>query len=316
MHDHPFLREVQSPVTAAQLQPLGPQCRTVQFCDPLTETDHKQVAKFVSKYPHLQLRVYGHYFAKCDLEFLRHYPSVRHLAVDVFELHDLDGLRHASRELESLVLGQTRSKAHSLTFLQNFPRLSRLYIEGHTKDIEVIGSLAKLQDLTLRSITLPDLSILQPLKRLRSLDLKLGGTNNLDLLPEIGRLRALELWMIRGLTDLAPIAQVRTLQYLFLQGLKQIVKLPSLAKLPLLRRVHLETMKGLSDLRPVAKAPALEELVVLDMRHLEPESFRPFIRHPTLRKAKIALGSDRKNQAVADLLGLPSVERDFKFKRA
>jgi hypothetical protein len=44
-----------------------------------------------------------------------------------------------------------------------------LYVQRHTKDIEVIGSLSQLEDLTLRFITLPDLSILRALKRLHSL---------------------------------------------------------------------------------------------------------------------------------------------------
>ncbi len=314
MHDYPFLREMRSPLTAAQLRPLSPECRTVQFCEPLTERDHEKLAPFIRNYPQVQLRVYGHYFAKCDIGFLRQYSTVRHLAVEVWGLQDFDGLKFVSPDLESLVLGQTKSKAHSLSFLQRFPRLQTLYIEGHTKDIAVIGTLPRLEDLTLRSITLPDLSLLKPLRHLLSLDIKLGGTNNLDLLPKIGTLRYLELWMIRGLADLQPIGSVRTLQYLFLQALKNVKVLPSLARLPILRRIHLETMKGLTDLRPAAKASALEELVVLDMRHLEPEAFRPFMGHATLCKAKVYLGSDRKNKGVADLLGLPTVDEEFTFK--
>jgi internalin A len=314
MRDYPFLREVRSPVTPRQLRPLSPECRTVQFCEPLKEADHEKLAEFLGNYPGIQLRIYGHYFEKCDLGLLRHYLRVRHLAIEVFGLDGLDGLEHVSPELESLVLGQTKGKAHSLSFLQRFPRLRALYVEGHTKDIDVVGSLAQLENLTLRSITLPDLSILLPLKRLHSLGIKLGGTRNLDLLSKIGRLRYLELWMIRGLTDLGPIASVRTLQFLFLQALRNVKELPSLARLQLLRRIHLETMKGLTDLRPAAKAPALEELVVLDMRHLEPENFRPFTRHRTLRKAKVYLGSDRKNKAIADLLRLPTVDEEFTFE--
>jgi hypothetical protein len=245
---------------------------------------------------------------------LQHYPGIRHLAVEGFELEDFDGLNHVAVDLESLVLGQTKGKAHSLSFLQSSSRLKTLYIERHTKDLDVIGSLPQLENLTLRSITLPDLSILRPLKRLRSLDIKLGGTRNLDLLPKIGRLRYLELWMIRGLADLTPIASVRTLQYLFLQALRNVESLPSFARLHRLRRLHLETMKGLTDLQPAAKAPALEELVALDMRHLEAEAFRPFKRSRTLRKARVGLGSDRKNKAVTDLLGLPTVDEKFTFE--
>jgi hypothetical protein len=119
--------------------------------------------------------------------------------------------------------------------------------------------------------------------------------------------------MIRGLADLTPIASVRTLQFLFLQALRNVEALPSMARLHLLRRLRLQTMKGLTDLRVAAKAPALEELVALDMRHLEPEAFRPFRESRTLRKATVDLGSDRKNKAAADLLGLPTVDEKFTF---
>ncbi|MGH2352733.1 MAG: hypothetical protein ACRDJN_14090, partial [Chloroflexota bacterium] len=47
-----------------------------------------------------------------------------------------------------------------------------------------------------------------PLHRLRSLDLKLGRTKDLRLLPEIGHLRYLELWRVKGLADLDPVAAV------------------------------------------------------------------------------------------------------------
>jgi hypothetical protein len=133
------------------------------------------------------------------------------------------------------------------------------------------------------------------------------------LLPKIGKLRYLELWMIRGLTDLNSIAELEYLQYLFLQALKQVTALPSFSKLRSLRRVELMTMKGLQDLSPIAEAPALEELIVDDTRQLAPEAFRPFLGHPTLRRALIGLGSRKKNQEASALLGLPKVEGKFVF---
>lgn len=313
MPDFIVQREFESPVTPDQLQPLHERCRCVQFCRPLADDDHKAIADFLRQYPRVDLRAYGPYFKSFDLDFLRHYPSLRRLEIDVFNLDNLDGLQHVSPDLESFGLGQTKSKRHSLSFLRRFPRLRTLYLEGHTKDIDAIGTLSQLDDLTLRSITLPDLSVLRPLKQLRSLDIKLGGTKDLGLLPEIGRLRYLELWMIRGLGDLGPIASVATLQYVFLQALKNAKAIPSLAGLPRLRRIVLETMKGLTDLRPVADAPALEDLIAVDMGHLTPEAFRPFVGHPTLRRQNVGLGSDRKNKAVEEMLPFPLPDAKFTF---
>ena len=76
----PRLREVRTPVTAEQLKPPGPQCETVQFFQVLTGPDHQKLAKFVRKYPHLELRVYG--YDNRNLDFLRHYPDVRRLAIE------------------------------------------------------------------------------------------------------------------------------------------------------------------------------------------------------------------------------------------
>jgi hypothetical protein len=151
------------------------------------------------------------------------------------------------------------------------------------------------------------------LKRLLSLDIKLGGTKDLGYLPEIGQLRYVHLWMIKGLSNLAPVGRITSLQNLFLQALKNVTVMPSFAKLPLIRRIHLQEMKGLFDLKPIAKAPALEDLIVYDMRHLEPDAFCPFLGHPALKRAVIGLGGDRKNKAVKDLLGLPAVDGAFEF---
>ena len=70
-------------------------------------------------------------------------------------------------------------------------------------------------------------------------------------------------------------------------------------------------MKGLTDLRAVAAAPALEEFIAIDMPQLEPGAFRPLVRHSTLRRTSVYLGSHEKNRAVAELLGLPPVRDEF-----
>lgn len=313
LQDYPFLRQVRSPITDEQLRPLDPRCQRVQFDEPLSDSDHRKLAKFLKGYPAITFRVYGHDSKPCNLDFLEHYPFVRNLDVNVFKLADIAGFQHVSNELESFGFGKTKSNRFSLGFLRNFPNLKSLFVEGHTKDIEALGELANLAELCLRSITLPDLVILKRLKRLRSLDLKLGGTKDLRLLPEIGELRYLQLWMEKGLADLSPVGSVTTLEYLFLQALKNVRELPSFQRLRSLRRVHLETMKGLSDLRPVAEAPNIEELEVIDMRHLEAESFEPFLGHRVLKRAWIRLGSDKKSKAVTALLNLPDVKNPFRF---
>jgi len=303
MNDYPFIREIRPPLSPDQFRPLDPRCRTLQFRESLTDVELQRVAMFLSEYPSTTLRVYGHRTYP-TLDFLKHFGFVRRVQIEMWELQDLSGLCFLRPDLEALGLGRTKTRL-SLCILERFVALRDLWLEGHVKDFEVVGQLASLRRLSLRSITLPDLSALRFLRELEELELKLGGTRDLRLLPHIGRLRYFEAWLVRGLADLESLAAALSLRFIFLQALTQVAALPSFAPLADLRRVHLETMKGLRDLAPVAAAPALTEFVAIDMGHLRPEAFRPFVGHPALRAARIGLGSARKNAAVRELLPLP-----------
>jgi hypothetical protein len=304
--DYPFIREIRSPLTDEQLQPLDSRCRVVQFAAPLSADEIARLSRFHETYPHVPLRIYGHYSQTPDLSFLRAFPFLKGFQADVYQLQNLDGLSYLSENLEFLGLGQTKRR-FSLKPLAKFKNLKDLYIERHSKDLSVVSGLSHLRYLTLRSITLPGLSILIPLQQLRSLALKLGGTRDLALLPELKNLRYLELWMIRGLTDLMPIGQMNQLRYLFLQDLKQVNQLPSFKQLSSLMRCHVENLKGLQDLCPIATASNLRELLVVNMPHIPVEHFSCFKSHPTLQNASIGLGSKRRNEEVSKLIGLTSV---------
>ena len=309
-------REVRSPLTAEMLRPAVGPAGVVQFRTLLADEDFARLGEWFAQYPDMKLRVYGSYDDSIrDLEFLRHFPTLRRFAADALftSLGSLDGLRHLPPELEELVIGETEHRL-DLGVLSRFSALKTLYLERQTKGIEVLSGLRSLEDLTLRSITLPDLSLLLPLRRLQSLDIKLGGTRDLGLLPRIGELRFLELWLIKGLSDISAVGDIPTLRYLFLQALRQVDTLPDLAGAESLRRVHLETMKGLRDLRPLATAPALEEVALIDMRHLVPADLQPLVGMPTLRAVSAGLGSRRKNVAAAKLLGLPAVDGPYDWR--
>lgn len=308
--DYPFLRDVASPLTSDMLRPLDPRCRTVQFKSALAAADYQLLADWMTQYPSVALRAYGSYDGTIrDLDFLRFFPSLRKFSADALyhSLQSIDGLGYLPPTATKLVIGKTKKRL-SLKPLAHFTHLRRLLLEGQTKDIEVLSGLSTLISLTLRSITLPDLSILQPLTRLRALDLKLGGTRDLALLPGIGELDYLELWLIRGFTDLSPVSDLVHLTYLFLQALPQVVQLPDLSRLSRLETIWLETMKGLRDLTPLLTAPGLQRVALIDMGHLQPEDVAPLAGHPRLQQLRAGLGSKRKNDAVAELVPLPAGE--------
>lgn len=305
MNDHGRVRQLRLPLTTAQLQPLDGRCEIVQFCDTFEEQDLVRVNQLIMNVPKVTLRIYG-YPNYRDLDFLGAVPNARRFIIELYNLEDISALSDFAPAVESLGLGATKRR-FSLRVLESFSRLTDLWLNGHSKDFDVIGSLRTLKRLSLRSIKVPTLKGLVYLNSLEELELKLGSAPDLRDLPSIGRLKYFEAWLVRRMCDLTPIADLMGLRYLFLQTLKDVTALPSFCKLQDLRRVHLDKMKGLRDLTPVAAAPRLEELVVLDMPQLVEDAFRPFIGHQALRAASIGLGSFRRTRAAKSLLGLPEV---------
>lgn len=301
----PWFREVVSPIEKDQLRPLDPRCERIQFSSALTEGDFKRLSSFMRDYPDVALRAYGAYDGSIpDLDSLKHFLSLRRFDAEVCRLENLDGLAALPLDLTELEIGRPKRRL-SLAPLARFEHLDRLYLEGHTKHLQVIQTLTRLRWSTLRSITLPDLKMLAPLTDLRALALKLGGTHDLSFLPHVGRLEYIELWMIRGPCDISALGEIPTLRYLFLQALKRVNALPDLSQARALVWLRLETMKSIADFDPIAAAPALEELQLIDMRQATPELLARLVGHPTLRAATVGTGSKRRNEAIAAMLGLP-----------
>lgn len=152
---------------------------TLQVSQPLTTGDFGQLAQLAERFPSMRLRVYqaAEHAPVTDLEFLQMLPRLRRFQVDVYGLRSLDGLRHLDSPA-SLRLGRTGASL-SLDVLGGFTRLSELSLEGHTTGIDVLKQLRSLEHLTLRSVTLSDLSTIADLPRLWWLAIKLGGTRDL-----------------------------------------------------------------------------------------------------------------------------------------
>jgi hypothetical protein len=288
-------RLVRSPLAEEMLAPIESGCDLVVVGGELTDNEYGRVARLLEDHPAVTLRVRSD---QTTLDFLRHFPRLRRFDAAIPRLESWTGLAHLPAEAEDLSLGATK-KTLSLSIIGRFRNLRKLYLEGQRKDISVLAELGTLEDLTLRSITLPDLSLLTGLKRLWSLDIKLGGTRNLALLPRLESLKYLELWGVRGLTDVTPIPSTTSLQFLFLQDLSRVRTVPPLVSMINLRRVWIETLNELMDVCSIARAPALEEFSAVAMRHLEPQNFRCFLAHPTLRYLNVGFGSLPKNAELS-----------------
>jgi hypothetical protein len=293
---------IDDPAEIDTLDELPPGITLVQFRRRLDDDRYRRLGRLLAGRPEVGLRVFASPDIT-DLELLRFFPSLRSFQVDAMwdRLSSLDGLRHLPADLDALGIGTTK-RPMSLAGLARFGRLRWLAVEGRHRDVEVIGGLHTLESLMLRSVPLEDLALLRSLDKLTSLDLKLGGTTDLRLLPRVGRLERLEIWQVRGLSDVSPIGEVRTLRSLFLQALPRVRTLPAFEALTALRDVTLHTMKGVTDLTPLATAPALETLSLIAMGHLEPADLRPLIGHPTLRRGLWNIGSMRKTYEAHDVL--------------
>ena len=125
----------------------------------------------------------------------------------------------------------------------------KVYIEGQQNGIGVLADLQELKDVTLRSISTPDIEYIAKLLRLWSLDIKLGGIQSLSAISGKESIKYLELWQIRALSDIGVVSSLNGLQYLFLQALRNVSRIPDLSALTNLRRIHFEKMKGLKRCR-------------------------------------------------------------------
>jgi internalin A len=286
-------------------QPLEPDCRVIQFDEPLTEAQLERAGRLIEDRPDVELYVYGRVWR--DLDFLRHFQGLKRFHLALYEVDDIGGFVHVPG-LTELTFGETRKK-FSLRFVAALPHLKLLFLVGHKTDLPYIRELAGLEHLGLRGITLPDLSLLRSFARLRKVQLFFGGTRNLADLAQLPGLEDLSLMRITKLSDLGILADLAGLKRLQLDWMRNVTSLPSLHRLGRLEDVALDTMKGLADLKPIAAAPALRRLVVADMPQLTADSFRCFIGHPRLEELWAATGRRRLNAQVKEML--PLVTRYF-----
>ncbi len=298
--------------------------------------------QFFTRRPDVELRVYGFRLSvMCDLSFTSRMTNVHRFSADalmdavgvehiaamekleslkigIYHLEGFGFLDFVTKHLKRLFLGVTKSKKPDLSPLSRFDSLEEIYIEGQQKHIEALSQLKSLQDVTLRSISTPDISYLRPLDRMWSLDIKLGGIRDLYAIEGMKNIKYLELWQIRGLSDIGVVSSLTGLQYLFLQSLRRVATLPPFERLTELRRIYIENMRGLKEICSLEFAPALEEFIHNGTTNMQPEDYLPLLRNPHLKRAAGWLGSDKKTLRFKELIRQhnikPFAAEDHKFE--
>jgi hypothetical protein len=281
--------------------------------------------EFFRRRPEVELRVYGLQVQTYDLRFtarmshvlhftanslldstgieaITEMPNLQTLVIGVYGLDNFNFLWKVTDKLRSLLLGETKSKKPDLSPLSRFGKLTRIFLVGQQKNIEVLSELKLLEDVTLSSISTPNLEYLSGLQQIWSLDIILGGIQDFSAIEGMKNIKYLELLQVRGLNNIDFISHIPGLQNLMLRSLPRITTLPSVREMSKLRRITLCNLKGVRDFSALQWAPTLEEFILIEGQPQQPEDLLPVLRNPTLRRAWAHFGSIRKEQRFKELL--------------
>jgi hypothetical protein len=123
-------------------------------------------------------------------------------------------------------------KTRNLERLAELPALRRLVARAtNDKTLRLIGGATAVEDLELCGGTMGDLSPLSGLQKLRLLAISVASRlRSLEGIEAITPLQYLSAWHCAGLTSVAPLAGLRGLRYVFLDGtMYKPMRLDSLA---------------------------------------------------------------------------------------
>lgn len=270
--------------------------------------------------PDVTFRIYGFYSQSGDLSDLKHMnhvekllidcnrrvhgieaagalPGLKEFAFDVFEVESLDVLALVPTTLQQLRIGKTKTKKTDLSVLNRFTELKTLSVNGHTTNIETIGTLSSLRSLYISGMPLKELGYLKNLTDLRELHLSFGGAENLDSLAGMESLQLLKLLRVKGLSDLTVLPELKGLRLLGIEDQPHISSLPSLENLTELQRVFLNNV-NVENMEWAKTSKSLKELALLQMKHINAEDIESLIHHTSLERMIVHLKS-AKQQKVA-----------------
>jgi hypothetical protein len=277
-------------------RPLPEGCRALCVQTPKTDADMQRLGNLWNGRRDIELRLLG--YAVQDLEFLRYFPGLQRLNVEVPIVRNVDGLRHVADSLKQFALANTTARL-SLRPVASCTRLESLHLQRQQKDFAELRSLTGLRHVGLSGISLRDLSALLPFENLQSLFLGFCKPIDLGLLDRLTTLEAIHLIKINNLPELSALRLARNLRRIELQWLPHVETLPDLSQLARLEEIEIESMKSLRDISAIARAPALRFLGLWDCKGLTPQSFQCLLGHPALKSLHFGIGRLRDNEAVA-----------------
>jgi hypothetical protein len=277
-------------------RPLHPGCAGIAIQQRADDAMMRRVAELWNGRPDVELRFLG--YSVEDLEFLRDFPGLEKLNLQVPIIKDIAGLRHVTESLKQFTMTSTTVRL-SLKPVAACSLLESLHLQNHLKDFDALQSLQRLQYLGIPGISFPDLSKLLPFENLRSLFLGFCKPMDLGMLGQFPKLESIHILKMNNLHDLGGLRFGRTLRRIELAWLPHVARLPVLSELERLDEFEVDGMKSLNDITAIAAAPALRYLALWDCKSLKPDSFKCLIGHPTLKHINFGIGRLKDNEAVA-----------------
>jgi protein phosphatase 1 regulatory subunit 7 len=281
----------------------------IQFVDKTyTNTMLEDINRLCAAYDkNFGVRFYGHYSSFFDCETVSRIPRVKCLYLDcllkaenVAALNELEELQKLSlgvyelketeildfsrfKGIEDLIVTETKTKALNLQYLTDYKNLKSLILGGHSKNIEAVGALERLEFLSLNSVKQVSVSFVNQLKNLKTLHFILGGRNDIS---DIGSLSIEHLHIVRvqGLGDLGDIARFSKLKTLLIEdqirlpGISFDGPMPALEDVTIINCKTLKSIQGMSHLTGLNRFRIYKTAVIFDefVRQALPATLRAF----------------------------------------
>lgn len=229
------------------------------------------------------VRFYGHYSSSFDFLTLKKLPNIKCLYVDC--LTKVDNFEHLSelqnlemlsvgyyelketeflsfenlKKLSVLYLTETKTKALNLEYLKDYENLEFLILGGHSKNINSLGNLSKLETLYLNSIKKVPLDFINNLGKLKTLKFILGGRESILEINK-NRIEHLEITRVRSFDNISNISNFTELKSLVLEDnikLKAIEFNNEFSKLTDLKIINCKTFNSLAGLEKLTSLNSL-----------------------------------------------------------
>ena len=232
---------------------------------------------FFKKYPKIGLTIF--WYDETNWDFLELIPSVKDLSLKSYLTKDFSPITKYV-DLEQLHLGETKSIAVDVSFINEFQNLKVLSIDGMKKGVHTAEHLKKLWSLNLRGVKLKNLDFISNLENLRLLKLMFGSYEDLSSLNKLTKLEYLGISRTRKIDNYEFLSGLKNLKYLHFEGMSRMEKVPDLSGLSSLKKIQIENLSKLIDILTVSEVKTLEEFFLSF-----PENFKASQRDLLIKQA-------------------------------